>query len=130
MTGSPKSPLNRDRAWSCVSLNFTLAGLGSLKAGRVFTGIAQLAMAFGGFFLCMAWILKWIYRIFQTQAGETLSPMPAAWLLKAGIAGFIVSYLWMLCTCASLMREARANEQKTQENIPPRLDDSGKPPKL
>lgn len=130
--GAPsKRPLTRDHAWACVTLNFSLSGLGSLKAGRIFTGYAQLVTAFAGFFLCMAWMLKWIYRIYQAQIGDTLSPPPAAWLWITGISGFIISYVWMLCTCASLMQEAKANENENRRAIPPRLTDvKRKPPKL
>jgi len=131
MSARPERPLSRDRAWACVTLNFTLSGLGSLKAGRRFTGISQLVTVFGGFFLLLAWMLKWIYRIFQAQIGETLSPPPAAWLWQLGIAGFAISYVWMLLTCASLMRQARAQENETAKTVPPRLADMpGKPPKL
>ena len=130
--GAPsKGLLSRDRAWACVTLNFSLAGLGTLKAGRKISGYAQLATAFSGFFLCLTWMLKWIYRIFQAQIGDTLSPPPAAWLWMVGAAGFLISYVWTLCTCVSLMREAKANEGKGVRNIPPRLADvNGKPPKL
>jgi 4a-hydroxytetrahydrobiopterin dehydratase len=120
--GTPfKGPLSRDRAWACVTLNFSLAGLGTLKAGRRISGYMQLVAAFAGFFLCLTWMLKWIYRIFQAQIGDTLSAPPAPWLWMAGVTGFVVSYVWTLCTCVSLMREAKANERKGARNIPPRL---------
>lgn len=124
-------PLTRDRALACVTLNFSLSGLGSLKAGRVFAGIGQLITVFGGFFLLCAWMLKWIYRVFQAEIGEPLSPQPANWLWEWGVAGFVISYSWMLITCAYLMRQAKTNEEKNRQNVPPRLADlSGKPPKL
>ena len=116
-------PLSRDRAWSCVTLNFSIAGLGTLKAGRIFAGISQLLTVFAGFFLCLAWMFEWIYRIFQAQQGETLSPRPAGWLWKWGVACFIVSYSWMLVSCVSLMRQAKADEDKGRQNLPPRLAD-------
>ena len=46
MDAPSKGPLSRDRAWACVTLNFSLAGLGTLKAGRIFSGYAQLVTAF------------------------------------------------------------------------------------
>jgi hypothetical protein len=131
VSASSKRPLTRDRAWACVTLNFSLSGLGSLKAGRIFAGVCQLVTAFGGFFLFLAWMFKWIYRIFQAQLGETVSPPPSDWLWEWGIAGFVVSYSWMLGTCVSLMRQAKANEEKTCQNVPPKLSDlPDKPPKL
>ncbi len=112
-------------------LNFSLSGWGSLKAGRIFAGVCQLVTVFAGFFLLLAWMLKWIYRVFQTQVGEALSPPPADWLWKWGVAGFVVSYTWMLITCVSLMWQAKSDEDENRRNIPPRLaDPPGKPPKL
>jgi len=116
-------PLTRDRAWACITLNFSLSGWGSLKAGRTFAGVCQLVSAFGGFFSLGAWVLEWVYRIFQAELGETVLPAPAGWLWKCGIAGFVVSYSWMLITCVSLMRQAKAEENKKSQNIPPRLAD-------
>ena len=131
MSAAIKRPLSRDRAMACVTLNFTLSGLGSLKAGRIFTGVAQLVTVFAGFFLLLAWMFKWIYRIFQSQVGETISPPPAAWLWQLGLAGFAVSYVWMLLTCASLMRQSKPPENETGRAVPPKLPaSSDKPPKL
>lgn len=131
MSTATKRPLSRDRAMACVTLNFTLSGLGSLKAGRVFTGVAQLVTVFAGFFLLLAWMFKWIYRIFQSQVGEIVSPPPAAWLWQLGLAGFAVSYVWMLLTCASLMRQSKTPEKEKGRLLPPKLSaSSGKPPKL
>jgi hypothetical protein len=112
-------------------LNFSISGWGSLKAGRIFAGVCQLVTAFAGFFLLSAWMFEWIYRIFQAELGETVSSAPADWLWKWGTAGFIVSYSWMLVTCVSLMRQAKANENKNAQKVPPRLADlPDKPPKL
>lgn len=123
MSRSSKPPLSRDRAWACVTLNFSLAGLGTLKAGRIIAGMSQLLAAFAGFFLLMAWMLKWIYRIFQAQLGETLSPQPSSQLWRWGVGCFIVSYSWTLISCVSMMRQAKANEDENRQNLPPRLAD-------
>lgn len=123
MSRSSHRPLSRDRALSCVSLNFSLSGLGSLRAGRIFAGICQLGLAFGGFFLFCAWIIEWCYRIMQSELGETVSSAPADWLWQGGIVGIGVSYSWMLITCASLMRQAKAEEEKVHQNVPPKLAD-------
>jgi hypothetical protein len=123
MSASPKRPLSRDRAWACVTLNFSLAGWGTLRAGRIFSGISQLATAFAGFFLLLDWMLKWIYRVFQSQIGDALSPAPPDWLWKSGVACFVISYSWTLISCVSLMRQAKADES----NIPPKLSDLPKP---
>lgn len=123
MSRSSKPPLSRDRAWSCVTLNFSLSGLGTLKAGRIFAGVSQLLTAFAGFFLLMAWILKWIIRIVQAQIGGAVSSGPIGWLWKWGVVCFIVSYSWMLFSCVSLMRQAKAEQDKDLASIPPRLAD-------
>lgn len=128
MSRPPERLLSRDRAWACVTLNFSISGWGTLKAGRRVAGICQLVSAFAGFFLCLAWMLEWFYRIFQAQLGETVPARPADWLWKWGVAGFVISYSWMLFTCVSLMRQAKAAELESRKNVPPRLADLPKKP--
>lgn len=123
MSRPPKRLLSRDRAWACVTLNFSISGWGTLKAGRIVSGVCQLVSAFGGFFLLLTWMLEWIYRSFQASLGEPVSPAPADWLWKWGIAGFIISYAWMLITCVDLMWQAKADEERNRQNVPPRLAD-------
>ena len=134
MAASPEHLLTRDRAWACVTLNFSISGWGSLKAGRKFAGVCQLVCAFGGFFLLCWWMIQWGDRIFWSEIGGLggpLPPAPAAWLWQAGVAGFVISYSWMLITCVSLMRQAKANEEKNRRNAPPHLADlPGQPPTL
>jgi 4a-hydroxytetrahydrobiopterin dehydratase len=129
---APSQPsLTRDRAWAYVMQNFSLAGWGTLKAGQTFAGSMQLATAFAGFFLVLAWMMKWIYRIFQTQIGDDVSPPPAAWLWETGTASFVISYTWTFLTCWNLMRRAKADELVARKNVPPKLENfSDKPPLL
>ncbi|HEV2329518.1 MAG TPA: hypothetical protein VGY56_12105 [Verrucomicrobiae bacterium] len=122
----PKLALNRDRAWACVLLNLGVPGWGSLKAGRVFAGIGEMIIVFAGLGLLGAWVFKWMGRIFQSEMGDPLGPVPSAWLWKWGLGLVGVSCVWTVVTCISLMREAKANE----EGLPPRLSDLPKPPKL
>ncbi|MBU6411733.1 MAG: hypothetical protein KGJ60_00720 [Verrucomicrobiota bacterium] len=131
MPRSPADPLTRDRAWACVTLNFSISGWGSLKAGRTFAGSCQLAAVFAGFFLLSAWMIEWLNRIFQAESWAALPPRPPAWLWEWGVVCFAVSYSWMLITCVSLMRQAKRQEDQKRQNMPPRLADlPGKPPKL
>ncbi len=123
MGHSSKRPLSRDRAWACVSLNFSISGLGTLKAGRSFAGAGQVLFNFAGLFLIGAWMYQWIHRIFQAQLGETVLINPDGWLWKWGAVSIGISWTWMLITCASLMRQAKAEEDKNRQNIPPRLAD-------
>ncbi len=68
----------------------------------------------------LAWMWKWFVRIIQSQLGDTaLSPVPTAWLWKAGVISFGVSLAWMSLTCVSLIREAKKNE--AMRNVPPKL---------
>jgi hypothetical protein len=122
----PKLPLNRDRAWACVSLNISLPGWGSLKAGKTLSGLGEIFFALGGLFLLLAWIVGWIIRITQSSLDVELWPVPSAWLWRSGVICIVISWIWTARTCISLMREAKAYE----ESLPPRLSDLPKPPKL
>ena len=122
MSVSSKRPLTRDRAWSCVSLNFSVSGLGTLRAGRIFSGICQLGSLLIGAILLCAWTVEQCYQIFQTGMGETVSP-PAGWLWKWGVVCVAISWSWMLISCVSLMQQAKAEEETISKNVPPRLAD-------
>jgi hypothetical protein len=123
MSPSSNRPLSRDRAWSCVSLNFSISGLGTLKAGRIFAGTGQMLFNFAGLFLFGAWLFEWVHRIFQAQMGESVLPNPAGWLWKWGAVSIGISWSWMLMTCVSLMRQAKLHEDENSQNVPPRLAD-------
>ncbi|HEV2320473.1 MAG TPA: hypothetical protein VGV18_12025 [Verrucomicrobiae bacterium] len=122
----PKLPLNRDRAWACVLLNLGVPGWGSLRAGRVFAGVGELIIVFAGLFLLGKWMFGWMNRVFQSELGNPLPPVPAPWLWKCGAGLVGASCMWTIATCISLMREAKANEQSR----PPHFSDLPKPPKL
>lgn len=126
----PKLKLDRDRAWACVLLNLSVPGWGSLKAGRVFTGIGEMVIVIAGLFLLGAWMFEWMNGIFQSALGNPLPRPPGAWLWKWGIGLIGVSCVWTTVTCISLVREARIQEEKDGQNVPPKLDDLPKPPKL
>jgi hypothetical protein len=130
MSDPSKRSLSRDRAWACVMLNLSIPGLGSLKAGRPFAGIGEMVIVFTGLFLLGAWVVEWMNRIIQSEIGETLSPVPPNWLWEWGVAFIIISWIWTTVTCVSLVREAKAQEEENRQNIPPRLSDLPKPPKL
>ena len=123
MARLPHRPLSRDRALSCISLNFTISGLGSLRAGRLVAGVGQLGFVLAGFFMLLTWMLKFIYRMFAMELGETPSASPPDWLLKWGAICVGISWAWMLITCWSLMRQAKADEMNARKNVPPKLTD-------
>jgi hypothetical protein len=122
----PKLPLNRDRAWACVLLNLSVPGWGSLKAGRPLAGVGEMVIVIAGLVLFGVWMYEWLNRVFQSQLGNPLPPLPAPWLWKWGVGLVCVSCVWTIVTCISMMREAKAYE----ESVPPRLSDLPNPPKL
>jgi hypothetical protein len=126
----PKTPLNRDRAWAYVTLNISLPGWGSYKAGRIYAGIGEMAFALGGLCLLFAWMAKWMIRIFQAQLDEDLSPIPSPELWRSGVICIVISWIWTIATCISMMREAKIQEEKDRQNTPPKLSDLPKPPQL
>ena len=130
MSAEPKRPLNRDRAWAYILLNLSIPGWGSWKAGRKVAGIGELVIVIAGLLLIGIWMLDWMNRIFQSQLGDSLPPVPANWLWQSGVACCVVSWIWTIVTGVSLMQEAKANEAENRLNVPPRLDDIPKPPKL
>lgn len=124
-------PLSRDRAWSCIMMNVSIPGIGTLRAGRRLTGSFQLVLLFSGFFLICGWMLKFIYDVFQEQLGEAVSPHPPAWMWKVGAVLMAVSWAWTFFTCVSLYRQAKAHERSLAENPPPRiLEVPPKPPRV
>lgn len=126
----PKIQMSRDRAWACVMLNVTLPGWGTFKAGKKWTGMGEMFFALAGLFLLGAWMVKWMFRIAQSELGEDMSPIPSAKVWESGVACIVVSWIWTTATCISLMRGARAYEEEVRENPPPLLSDLDKPPKL
>jgi hypothetical protein len=126
----PKLKLNRDRAWAYVLLNLSVPGWGSLKAGRVFTGIGEMVIVLTGLLFLGTWMFEWMNRIFQSELGNPLPPPPSARLWKWGIGLIGVSCVWTTATCISLIREAKIQEEKDLQNAPPVLAEPPKPPKL
>jgi hypothetical protein len=125
-----KTPLTRDRAWAYVLLNLSVPGWGSLKCGRKFTGIGEMILLFVGLSFLGVWFFDWMARIVEADMDETPAAPPAVWLWKAGITIIAVSCVWTVVTCISIVREARAYEKENPQNVPPRLSDLPKPPKL
>jgi len=125
-----ETPLTRDRAWAYVLLNLSIPGWGSFKAGRTIAGIGEMIFVFAGLLLFGAWFFQWMDRVIQSELDETLPAAPSAWLWRAGVTCIVVSWIWTTATCISLVREAKVNERESSKNIPPRLSDLPKPPKL
>lgn len=122
MPRSSKRPLTRDRAWSCVSLNFSVSGLGTLRSGRIFAGVCQLGSLLAGAVLLCLWTIELGKRIIGMERGGT-TVHPAGWLWKWGTICVVISWSWMLMSCVSMVRQAKAQEAKDSQNLPPRLAD-------
>ena len=111
--------------------NLATPGVGSLKAGRIFTGVCQLSLAIASCVLVGSWVISWSYRIYLAQVDESIPQTSSGWLLKWGVISFGASWLWAMITCVSLVLKAKADEGKNRRDIPPRLaNPPGKPPKL
>jgi hypothetical protein len=130
MAAEPKRPMTQDRAWAYVLLNISVPGWGSWKGGRKIAGFGEMFI----FVLCLLllglWFFDWMNRIMQSEIGDTLPPVPPNWLWQAGLGLYVVSLVWTIATCVSLVREARAYEAEVRRNTPPKLADLPKPPKL
>lgn len=123
MSAASERRLTRERAWSCIRLNIATPGVGSFRAGRIFTGLCQLVLLIGGVVLICTWMLRTIYRILLEQFGQPAGHHPIGWMWKVGMVGFAASGLWAFFTCLDLHRQAEIEEQKHPQNIPPRLAD-------
>ena len=123
MARSPQRPLSRDRAWSCIMMNVATPGTGSMRAGRVVTGVCQLMSAVIGAALISVWMIRSAYGIIQGGSGQSASPDASRWLWQWGVAGFAISWSWTAVTCVALFRRAKADELRSRQNIPPLLAD-------
>jgi len=89
-------------------------GLGTILAGRFFSGLFQLAAAGAGFLL----IMKWFYGLFQTLVDA--SGAAPSWEWELGVLLFVIGWLGSLWSSVNLVRVASVNEITT----PPKLDGS------
>ena len=97
-------------------------GLGSLMAGRIISGIAQLVLAVMGCGLFLVWFVLTLSRAygladFNAQP-ETISH--AAWG-EAGAVLFGVSWVWSLVTSIGILRQAKKADKEGPPPVPPRL---------
>lgn len=93
------------RAWLALSLNLAvLPGLGTLLLRRWLSGLVQLAMAAGGAFGSIAWLLSFLRE--WTRLGHF--PLDRGPLFPMGLLGtvaFVLAWAWSGRTA---WREARA----------------------
>lgn len=107
---APSSSARRTKARNAALINqLATPGLGSLLAGRRWSGTGQLLLAVAGFCLVVAWfgMLMWnLYHVFDTgQEGKSV-----AWVGELGAALFALAWIWSLFTSLSLLRQARPTD--------------------
>ena len=84
-------------------------GLGSLMAGRIVAGTAQLILAVAGFLMIAGWFIQLAFGVYRQLQDFATEPPAFPWLGPAGAMAFLLSWLWALVTSLSLLRDARRN---------------------
>jgi hypothetical protein len=121
-----RKSLDRAAARNFALLNqLATPGLGSLMAGRVIGGIAQLALAVAGFVMVAAWFTELSIQLYRQIDGDS-EPKSYAWLGEAGAVTFGAAWLCSLVTSLSLLRQAKTQMRAGPERVPPRI--AGPPP--
>ena len=123
-TSSVRPPLSRAAARNCLLINqLATPGLGSIMAGRVWPGIAQLTLAAAGCGLVIAWFAQVSVQVYkQFTAGE--ESHPSGRLGQIGAAVFVLAWLWALSSSLDILRAARGTEAS---QTPPRLNGTREP---
>ena len=108
----PPGPLSRSAARNAALLNqCATPGLGSLMAGRRLAGIGQLLVAVAGFGMVIGWFVLLALAVYNELVNDA-QPKSVAWLGEAGAVTFAAAWFWSLVTSLSVLREARANENR------------------
>jgi hypothetical protein len=118
-------PLDRGKALSALLVNqLATPGLGSLVAGRRFSGWAQLLLASAGALLFFVWWFRVLSFYYELMLWDEPAQEPNLHhgLGKLGAALFGVAWLWALGTGISLYREARTKARRAL------LDGEAQPP--
>ncbi len=80
-------------------------------AGRRLAGIGQLLVAVAGFLMIIGWFVLLAQQLYNEIMNDA-PPKSVAWLGEAGAVTFAAAWLWSLVTSLSVLREARAKENK------------------
>ena len=116
-----RKPLTSAMARNAVLINqFATPGLGSIVAGRYFSGTGQLLLALTGFSCFIVWFVA-IMRQFYGQIQGNVEVKPVGWIGWTGLVVFAAAWFWALITSISLMREVKRNHTAifTQPQPPP-----------
>src|SRR5512141_1838697 len=127
-SNSPPRLLTQSRALYYFVVNqLATPGLGSVMGKRMIPGVAQLVLSVTGFFLILAWMFEYFYRVALQQTDGASAPRVNNALGKWGLIFFGASWLWSLATSISLLREAAAQETAAA-GVPPRI--TNPPPQM
>src|SRR5882672_9517710 len=110
-----KKPSETAAQYALVNI-LVFPGLGSLKAGRLWTGIGQICFVGAGSGMLLLWLYKELSQYYGQMFGD-VQPQACGWIGITGGILFAVSWLWAGVTSLSLFREAA----KTRTAPPPVL---------
>ena len=125
-----RKPLDRQTARDYLTTNLAMPGFGSLAARRI-SGYFQTPLCVLGFVLTTTFGVRFFVWYFANRTlTDEMRDDPAAvlneiwshmrWALL-GMALFVFSWLWALATSLSLLRQAKAEGQANQGDVPPRI---------
>ncbi len=118
-------PVKRATAMNCLLVNqFATPGLGSLMGRRYIEGTVQLLLAIAGCGLALVGFFVWILNLYR-QMGGAAAPVagPFPWYGKIGGIIFVTSWLLSWVTSISLVRQAKAEQQRElMTRLPPKID--------
>lgn len=97
---------------ACAGINLLATpGLGTLMAGRIWAGMAQIAVAVVGFGLVMIWMALKFWTALNAGAP------PAHWWWQAGLPIFFAAWFASAWSSYDVWRQA------TRPAIPPKLNE-------
>ena len=102
-------PLDRTAAWASLLTNQLVApGLGTLMAGHLIEGTAQIVAAVSGFVLVLVWFAHF-FKALQDLADLNSALGAFGWQLKLGAALFLGSWFWALGSGIRIVRRSRGS---------------------
>jgi hypothetical protein len=105
-----RQPLTRSTALCCLLVNqLATPGLGSVYAGRVVSGAAQLVLAFAGFVLLVLWGAVFFFRLFRLQLDLPAPENSFGWAGRWGLISFGAAWGWAWLTSISLVLSVGRN---------------------
>jgi 4a-hydroxytetrahydrobiopterin dehydratase len=113
-----KKPDDRTVARVVLLNLLALPGLGSLRAGRWFEGVGQVALAMIGSATTLVWLYKELSQYYGLMFDE-VKPHPVGWIGVVGGVLICVSLLWALVTSINYHRAHALQSPGPVENPVP-----------